>query len=89
MGEQSSFGRRILLGVCCGSFVLFGMAVVVEPTVSNVFKAFLIGAPGMLVSAVIAGRFVVNPDKETHCRACGYILRGLSEPRCSECGERI
>jgi len=23
------------------------------------------------------------------CRKCGYILRGISEPRCPECGERI
>ena len=29
------------------------------------------------------------PDLETRCRKCGYILRGISEPRCSECGERI
>ncbi len=28
-------------------------------------------------------------DKETRCRECGYILRGILEPRCSECGERI
>lgn len=28
-------------------------------------------------------------DRETRCRRCGYILRGLSEPRCSECGEDI
>ncbi len=26
---------------------------------------------------------------ETRCRKCGYILRGIPEPRCSECGERI
>ena len=26
---------------------------------------------------------------ETRCRKCGDILRGISEPRCSECGERI
>jgi hypothetical protein len=25
----------------------------------------------------------------TRCRKCGYILRGISEPRCPECGERI
>jgi rubrerythrin len=23
------------------------------------------------------------------CLKCGYILKGLSEPRCPECGERI
>lgn len=28
-------------------------------------------------------------DNETRCRKCSYILRGLSEPRCPECGERI
>jgi len=29
------------------------------------------------------------PDGETRCRKCGYILRGITEPRCPECGERI
>jgi len=28
-------------------------------------------------------------DNETRCRKCGYILRGIPEPRCSECGEKI
>jgi len=28
-------------------------------------------------------------DNETRCRKCGYILRGIPEPRCSECGESI
>lgn len=28
-------------------------------------------------------------DGHTHCGCCGYILKGLSEPRCPECGERI
>jgi hypothetical protein len=28
-------------------------------------------------------------NHETRCRKCGYILRGISEPRCPECGERI
>ncbi len=26
---------------------------------------------------------------ETTCRKCGYILRGIREPICSECGEQI
>lgn len=30
-----------------------------------------------------------DEDCELRCRQCGYILRGLSEPRCPECGERI
>lgn len=28
-------------------------------------------------------------DDETRCRKCRHILRGISEPRCPECGERI
>ncbi len=26
-------------------------------------------------------------DDGPRCRRCGYILRGLTEPRCPECGE--
>ena len=26
---------------------------------------------------------------ETRCRKCRHILRGITEPRCPECGERI
>lgn len=26
---------------------------------------------------------------ETRCRVCGYILRGLREPSCPECGEWV
>ena len=33
--------------------------------------------------------FVRRTDKETRCRKCGYILRGLSAPKCPECGEHI
>ncbi len=28
-------------------------------------------------------------DSEVRCRKCRYILKGISEPRCPECGERI
>jgi len=28
-------------------------------------------------------------DGETRCRQCHHILKGISEPRCPECGERI
>jgi hypothetical protein len=28
-------------------------------------------------------------DGYLHCLKCDYILKGLSEPRCPECGERI
>ena len=55
-----------------------------------------VGISMLLVSVVSAiltyarisrgGDLSVN---ETHCRKCDYILRGISEPRCPECGERI
>ena len=28
-------------------------------------------------------------DSEIRCRNCGYILRGITEPRCPECWEKI
>ena len=43
--------------------------------------------PGLALATAIAIRR--SHGDETRCRRCGYILRGLAEPRCSECGERI
>jgi hypothetical protein len=31
----------------------------------------------------------VRDDGHLHCLKCGYILKGITEPRCPECGERI
>ncbi len=31
----------------------------------------------------------VQGDGYLHCLKCGYILKGITEPRCPECGERI
>lgn len=41
-----------------------------------------------VIAVVIATRNK-RRDSETRCRKCQYILRGISEPRCPECGERI
>jgi hypothetical protein len=55
----------------------------------------LISLPAILVAFVayvLLTRFTggrVEEDRETRCRNCGYILRGLREPTCSECGEQI
>ena len=38
---------------------------------------------------VLVTRTTERRDGETRCRTCGYILRGLSEPRCPECGTPI
>ena len=45
----------------------------------------LLAAVGWVLIAIGEGR----GDGETRCRKCGYILRGLSEPRCPECGEPV
>jgi hypothetical protein len=39
--------------------------------------------------AEIEERMVIKGEIETCCRRCDYILRGIPEPRCPECGERI
>jgi zinc transporter ZupT len=43
----------------------------------------------LAVRAVLTKAYPAPADHETRCRKCGYILRGITEPRCSECGERI
>lgn len=50
------------------------------------YMAVPVVAYGVLTRACGPGR---RCDRETRCRRCGYILRGLVEPRCPECGERI
>ena len=53
----------------------------------SVATAIGLSLPGVAVAALVA---IFGPrDTETRCRKCGYILRGISEPRCPECGERI
>ena len=63
-------------GAASGLFVLFGLFVVFA---------------GPTVAAALAHVFTPREqmDGHTRCGKCGYILKGLTEPRCSECGERI
>ncbi len=50
--------------------------------------AFLVGP---IIATVLAHMLTPREPKDGHtrCGKCGYILKGLTEPRCSECGERI
>jgi hypothetical protein len=53
---------------------------------------FAVGCLPSLLTLAIVGAFPRNGpanQRETCCRQCGYILRGISEPRCPECAERI
>lgn len=45
--------------------------------------------PTSVAIAVYASMRGTASPYTTVCRKCGYTLRGISEPRCPECGERI
>ena len=45
----------------------------------------LLASVGWVVTAITSAR----GDDETRCRKCHHILRGLTEPRCPECGTAI
>jgi len=57
-------------------------------------SAMLYGAPPAVIALAVfglSGHLASRRmnQKETRCRRCGYILRGITEPRCPECGEKI
>ena len=47
------------------------------------------GAIISIVEYINAVRARLHVARETRCRRCGHALRGLTEPKCSECGEVI
>lgn len=67
---------------------LFGDADPYSPFPAVLFQA-LCFIPAFGAGLLLFSCLDVRPANETRCRKCGYILRGLSEPRCPECGERI
>ena len=46
-------------------------------------------AAALLVYAYLRRGRRAPPDSYLRCTGCGYILHGLSEPRCPECGQAI
>jgi hypothetical protein len=56
-----------------------------------VFAAFVLWLPEFAALHIFRCYFLRNHQKDrfTRCGVCGYILRGLTEPRCPECGERF
>ncbi len=71
-----------------GSKVLFPVGAGLSSALFLMFTGFFAGP---IIATVLA--HVLTPkerlDGHTRCGKCGYILKGLTEPRCSECGERI
>ena len=94
--------RATLLAPLFGTVVGFtGMAIVATaltswvPNIGNV-STILIMAFGffcvpMAMTIVMYEKLRPPPvpDKYTRCGNCGYILKGLREPRCPECGQTI
>ena len=85
----------IVGGIAVGLFFVGSMVLFPGPpggyvalTVLFVILAFLVGP---IIATVLAHMLTPQEwlDGHTRCGKCGYILKGLTEPRCSECGERI
>ena len=56
----------------------------------NLPVGLLLCALPIALYVALTKRYAAPPlDNETRCRKCGYILRGITEPRCPECGEPI
>lgn len=51
--------------------------------------AFLSACFAVAINEYLIKRHEPEIKPETYCRYCGHILRGLSAPRCPECGRSI
>ncbi|MCH8851060.1 MAG: hypothetical protein IID41_00245 [Planctomycetes bacterium] len=71
-----------------GSKTLFPVGAGYSSVLFLIFTGFFAGPAAATVLAHVLTPKVIL-DGHTRCGKCGYILKGLTEPRCSECGERI
>jgi hypothetical protein len=92
-GLIAFFLTQLILG---GSFIiLYAVRTPQTETFARTAGAFLVlllPLITLLVYGFLTALFcpyAYDVDGETHCRKCGHILRGISEPRCPECGEPI
>ena len=91
-------GAAVLLAIhaCLNYFSLWYANLSLPPGYwrSYVLRVLIISTPTYLVACsvvVLMYRWISGPTpgSECRCRRCGYILRGISKPECSECGEVI
>ena len=92
---------RIIVSLIVGAIAGFACQMVVINVLNAVMTGrlggsyLMLGASVYLIAPLAASvlTHVLTPktvkDEHTRCGKCGYILKGLTEPRCSECGERI
>ena len=59
----------------------------VEVIVRLLGNAALVASAGGVIMACVKNAEV--DSQHIRCLKCNYILKGLTEPRCPECGERI
>ncbi len=76
------------------------MSIPVTPLISigpqhRGWPVFLGHDSAIVAASLLAGLAVMirihdrGDDAETRCAECGYILKGISKPRCPECGRGI
>ena len=92
---------RITVSVIVGGIVGFALYVGGSAVISRLpgrtgYWHVILFMPSVFLAAPAAAAVLVHAltpretkDGHTRCGKCGYILKGLTEPRCSECGERI
>ena len=82
----------VIVGGIAGFVLLWAGYGLYVSTMNHLLVVVIVASlAGPILATVFA--HVVTPretkDGHTRCGKCGYILKGLTEPRCSECGERI
>ena len=68
-----------------------GMSFRASQPVAEVVLFSVLCVPGLLAALYAFHRLPRRPSPVVHtrCGACGYVLKGLTEPRCPECGESV
>jgi len=72
-----------------GSAVATTMAVAIDRTRVIALLIVPISLLTLATYHYLTQRYAKAFQPETRCRKCTYILRGITEPRCPECGEQI
>jgi hypothetical protein len=69
------------------------MTYLFTPRIGMGLTAALLGCPFLFFGLAVYDRLVPHFGRpagdDLHCLKCGYILKGLREPRCPECGQSI
>ncbi len=69
--------------------IVFGIFEPVEPLLLAVIAVVYSVTSLRMYHVLTCESASLNWPNELRCRKCDYILRGITEPRCPECGEGI